>query len=463
MKGGGGQHAFKIREMHDQYGPVIRINPREVHIDGRADPAFWDILYSHSNKLDKDSAYYDGFGAGLSAVSTGPADLHRARRGAMANYFSMNNIRKYEPMVLEQISKLFARLEKCKTNDEVVDLGNAYRCLTTDVITSFAIPEPRTMLDLLDFGKDFNRLLRDFAKLITFQRHLKIVFPLLSAIPDWLTIRMDKTGASLQMVDFQRSYERQTQLAIDRKGNLAADQSPSILDSLATSSELKDRDKLAPRIIEEARNTVGAGTETTASTLTTLTFHLLSNPPILVKLKKELSSANPSSSTDELLDYRTLDPLPYLNACISESLRLTNPVTGRLPRINPRAATTCTTLSGTTYVFPPGTVMSMSMPDMHSNPSIFPSPSSFKPERWLKCTDEEKAGMQQAFVPFGRGSRACIGMELARMEVLLMAGNLFGRFGMELWETREEDVGWRHDFFAPFGPADSKGLRVKVV
>lgn len=39
-------------------GPIIRINPWEVHIDGRADPAFWDVLYSNSNKLDKDPWYY---------------------------------------------------------------------------------------------------------------------------------------------------------------------------------------------------------------------------------------------------------------------------------------------------------------------------------------------------------------------------------------------------------------------
>ena len=76
--GGGGQHAFKMREMHDIYGtytrcnyvaswlgrpnqctgPIIRINPWEVHIDGQADPAFWHVLYSQTNKLDKDGWFY---------------------------------------------------------------------------------------------------------------------------------------------------------------------------------------------------------------------------------------------------------------------------------------------------------------------------------------------------------------------------------------------------------------------
>lgn len=43
---------------HLMIGPCIRINPWEVHIDGQVDPVFWDVLYSNSNKLDKDSFYY---------------------------------------------------------------------------------------------------------------------------------------------------------------------------------------------------------------------------------------------------------------------------------------------------------------------------------------------------------------------------------------------------------------------
>lgn len=42
--------------------------------------------------------------------------------------------------------------------------------------------------------------------------------------------------------------------------------------------------------------------------------------------------------------------------------------------------------------------------------SVFPDPHSFRPERWLDCTDEEqKKAMNKAFVPFGRGTRMCIG------------------------------------------------------
>lgn len=381
----------------------------------------------------------------------------------MSSYFSMSNVRKYEPMVAKNVSKLLSRLTESNEKGEVVNLADAYRCLATDVVTSFAVPEPRKMLEVPDFGKGFNGLMRDFSRLIALQRHLLIVFPVVKAIPDWLTVRMDTTGASKMLVDYMQSFETQTKMVVKRNGKPPPDQAMSVLDAIYTSSELDQRDKVVSRIVEEAQNVVGAGTETTGATLTNLTYHLLVNPPILKILRAELSDAAHGSST--LLEYRTLEKLPYLQACINEALRLCCPVTGRLPRVNPRAPTSYTSPSGKTYTFPPGTVMSMSMPDLHFNASIFPDPHLFRPERWLEASPEKKASMQRFFVPFGKGSRSCLGMEVAKMELALTAGNVFHQLGgrLELWETSERDVSWAYDFFAPYVPADSPGLRVKVV
>ena len=376
----------------------------------------------------------------------------------MSNYFSSSNIRKYEPMVLRLLGKLCTRLDQCRSDGGVVDVTNAIACLTTDVVTTFATPEPRKMLDSPDFGKDFNRLIRDFAKFITYQRHLKIVFPILTAIPDWVTIRLDSTGAGLQMVEYQRSFERQSQLAVERNGIPPDGQAPSILDAVLRSAELGKSDKKVSRVVEEARNVVGAGTETTASTATATIYHVLANPAILQKLKKELHDA--SSGSKELLDFKTVDKLPYLQACINETLRIRPPVTGRLPRVNPRAAMTYTSPTGKAYTFPPGTAISMSATDLHYNRNIFPDPDVYKPERWIESTSEQKATMNQYHVPFSKGTRACIGQELARMELVLAIGNLFNKYDFELFETTQRDISFAENWFAPFQPLDSKGVRV---
>ena len=404
-----------------------------------------------------------GFGTGLSTVATTSSDVHRARRGAVSSYFSAASVRKSEPKVLKHISKLISRLQECGSNDEVIDLANAYRCLTLDVVSSFTVPEPRNMLELDDFGKGFNALMREFSKLITLHRHLKVINPLLESIPDWLLTAVDSSGTSRQILDFRGSFQKAAKQAFDRKGQPPPGEEPSILDTLYNSPELARTDRVMSYFVEESTNTVGAGTETTAATLGLLTFHVLSNRDVFDRLLAELSTL-PGDST-ELMGMRMLEKLPYLQACINEALRVSNPVTGRLPRFNPRAPTTYTTPDGgITYTFPPNTIMSMSMPDLHFNAAIFPSPRTFDPNRWIDSSPEQLKEMNRYFVPFSKGSRSCVGMEVAKMELVLTAGNIFRTLGrdMKLWETTERDVSWAYDFFAPYIPVDSKGLRVKL-
>lgn len=245
--------------------------------------------------------------------------------------------------------------------------------------------------------------------------------------------------------------------------------SPTVLDAIFTSDVIGPEEKTLPRMMAETQAILGAGTETTGNTLSNFVYNVLSNKSILHKLTTELEGA-PSTISNDLLDYKTLEKLPYLQACIKEALRLGMGVVGRLPRINQTEPMTYTTKtsnpeSSKTYTFPPGTVLSMSVIDMHLNSDIFPDPRRFRPERWLDYSSPAHLRqMEKCFVPFGKGMRACLGIELAKEELTLMAGNLFRRYGrnLELYETTERDVSIVHDYFAPFGPKDSKGVRVVV-
>ncbi|KAK5130047.1 hypothetical protein LTR08_002521 [Meristemomyces frigidus] len=77
-----------------------------------------------------------------------------------------------------------------------------------------------------------------------------------------------------------------------------------------------------------------AGTETTATLLSGLTFHLLKNPDKLAKLVTEIRSA---LASEEEITIERLQALPYLHACIEEGLRMYPPISNGLPRIVPPA------------------------------------------------------------------------------------------------------------------------------
>ena len=207
------------------------------------------------------------------------------------------------------------------------------------------------------------------------------------------------------------------------------------------------------RLAQEAQTLFGAGTETTGNTLSVTTFHLLADASKAERLKKELLGLSEDLSLP--LSQDDLQKLPYLSAVVSEGLRISSSATGLLPRVNPNAA-----IAYQSYLIPAGTAVSTSIPDVHFDESIFTNAHQFKPERWL---DDGGKALEKYLVPFGKGPRSCVGMALALAELYMVIGNVFRAFDMQLVDTTEEDMTMAHDFFSPFGPANSKGLRVAIL
>lgn len=134
---------------------------------------------------------------------------------------------------------------------------------------------------------------------------------------------------------------------------------------------------------------------------------------------------------------------------IKEGLRLSFGVIGRLPRVIPPGGATFHS-----HYLPQGTIVSMSSWMMHRDPTVFSSPNTFSPERWL-VSDAESRRLGHNMVPFGRGSRQCVGMPLAYTELYVTLGTLFRRFprGMRVWsEGTKEVIGDYEDFFSSYHP-----------
>lgn len=207
---------------------------------------------------------------------------------------------------------------------------------------------------------------------------------------------------------------------------------------------------------------VTAGSITTAHFLTRATYELLAHPSKLSILRSELQTA--ASQSLSPLKQNDLEKLPYLNAIVNETHRLTYGVPHRLMRISPTKPILFKSDTNTTWTIPPGTPVGMSSLSMHDNSSIFPSPHAFLPERWLE-SEEKKRELEKALVPFSRGSRQCAGMNLAAAEIYLTLFAIFGPSGvggnMRLFETeRERDVVIQRDWFNPVPGEGSRGVRV---
>lgn len=158
------------------------------------------------------------------------------------------------------------------------------------------------------------------------------------------------------------------------------------------------------RLQDEAQLVVAAGVTTTGWALSTAAFHIIDNPPIFEKLRKELESAIPDPSGP--LNWTELEKLPYLTGCVRESVRMSYAVTTRNPRLFSKSMTY------KAWEIPARTPISMTIVGVNDDEEIFPQARKFKPERWIgnpKAPDG--SSLERYFVGFGKGTRSCLGIK----------------------------------------------------
>ena len=216
---------------------------------------------------------------------------------------------------------------------------------------------------------------------------------------------------------------------------------------------------------------MGAGTLTTSWALSVATYHLLASPRILAKLKTEFKLA--IHDPDVPVELSMLDNLPYLHDVVQEAIRLSYGVASRLQRISPETSMIFTDpKTRKQWVIPPSTPVSMTSVLVHQDESIFSDAHSFIPERWI-----ENRRLDRYLVSFAKGSRQCLGINLAYAEMYLCLAAIFRRFGsggkqgvrmegdegvLELYETGLGDVEVKADGFVPLPEEGSKGVRIVV-
>ena len=199
-----------------------------------------------------------------------------------------------------------------------------------------------------------------------------------------------------------------------RRRTPANEDRPDVLDALLA-SDLSDSE-----IRDQTITLIAAGYDTTASAFAWTVLRAACASGVWAKLRAESDASLGSELTPPYVR-----DLTYADAVVRESLRLHPPGV-----FTPRQAVRDLALGN--FAIKKGTMILWSPYVAGRLATVWKEPLEFSPERFVDSDDEQQAAFDAAWMPFGRGPRACIGFALAQMELTLVLARLAQRVDVEL-------------------------------
>ncbi|KIW90514.1 uncharacterized protein Z519_09161 [Cladophialophora bantiana CBS 173.52] len=406
-------------ELHQRYGKVVRTGPNELCF---ADAASIKDIYGQSTEPCLKAPYfYDGFTlTGTSSVFSSTDRIGHARmRRLLSHGFSERGVLCFHDEIRIRIERYLSIMSQSTPTDANTESAIELHDLTHNLFLDIT--------SQLSFGKSFDILIgRDPEGARDIETYFNIS-PLFGVFPvaRYLPFGPFKAAREAQprIIRFVRSC------IDDFKVRLSQGTSQAGL--LRLMVEAKDEETNSSfsvnELIENAVIFIIAGSGTTAATLIYLLYEVGRRLEIQGKLEKEIRVTFPD--LDAFPDFETATKLPYLNCVMQEVLRLRAPIPTVAPRVSPGKAI------GGEYV-PAGTIVSNLAYTTQRDASVFHNPDSFIPERWEHPTAEMKVMHR----PFSTGPRNCVGMHLARVQLLLTVCALYQRFEISLDPRMTEDM-----------------------
>uniref|UniRef100_A0A667Z5H3 Cytochrome P450 3A n=1 Tax=Myripristis murdjan TaxID=586833 RepID=A0A667Z5H3_9TELE len=342
------------------------------------------------------------------AVSIVEDDDWKRIRSALSPSFTSGRLKEMYSIMLNHSSNLVKSLCKKAEADEVIEVKEVFGPYSMDVVTSTAFS-----VDVDSINQPSDPFVANIKRMVKFNflnplLVLVVLFPFLSPIFE----KMDVSFFPAEVLDFFYNFLKR--IKADRNKNehkSRVDFMQLMVDSQI--SEKTEEDKNSNKgltdheILSQAMIFIFAGYETSSSTMCFLAYNLATHPDIQKALQDEIDEAFPDKSRPT---YEGLMQMEYLDMVFSESQRL-YPIANRLERI----AKTSVEINGVTI--PKGTTVMIPVYTLHREPTLWPEPEAFKPERFSK---ENKDNIDpSAYLPFGAGPRNCIGMRFALLMMKL--------------------------------------------
>jgi cytochrome P450 len=381
--------------LHAQYGPIVRVGPNLYSI---AHPDRG--VYGIGSKFKK-SDWYEGWKHPSPDRWTLFPDQdikrHAETRKKFQNLYSMSSLVSYERYIDECVEIFLQRMASFSSSSESIDMAHWFQCYAFDVMGDITYSE---RFGFLDNGEDIGGLLAALDSSMVYSTLAGIyawahpyLYAIMEKIPGSGAAGRDFLMKFVQQKISERNHAR-TKLDGDTKQqrlDASGDAPKDFLDKLTDAHE-RDPQKVTPyHIFMMALSNIVAGSDTTAVSLSSLLYHLVTRPSTLAKLREEIKEYDAQrTSPGGSISFKEAHAMPYLQAVIKEALRM-HPATG-LPlwRVVPEGGAH---IAG--HQLPEGATIGINSWVAHYNPSVFgPDVDVFRPERWLEAEREKGQQLQ---------------------------------------------------------------------
>ncbi|KAK4039424.1 cytochrome P450 [Parachaetomium inaequale] len=420
-----------------RYGPVVRLGPNHLSY---TDVGAWKDIFGHRagehiklQENPKSRMFYrdqiiDRSKTDATNIIDADREEHSRLRRAVAGGFSEKAMREQEPVIAGYVDMLVDGIRRRSEKGEEVDIVKWYNWATFDVVGDLVFAESFGCLEG-ERGHPFVNLVTGLAAQAAEFTAMK--YAGLQKVPGfkWGLNKVVKFVAKDLFSEMQRVMGAKLQHRLEVK-----EERTDLFEGLMSKREEWNLDM--NRLQANAAILAAAGSETTASLLTGVSFLLLQNPDAMEKLKHEVRSSFNGVAD---ITITSVGRLPYLLACLNEGLRRYPPAVSNLPReVHEGGEMICGEF------VPEETIVEVQHYAMNHSSQHWHDPFAFKPERWLNKVDSELGEAKErgekdadgdrleAMQTFSVGPRNCVGRNLAYAEMRLIMARIIFEFDMEL-------------------------------
>ncbi|SER91941.1 Cytochrome P450 [Streptomyces sp. yr375] len=364
---------------------LIHIGTRPVYVLNSPD-LIHRVLVTDARNFDKGKMMDKARPFTGNGLVNASAAHHRRQRRMIQPSFHRDMIAHYGEVMIRSVGEHTAEWrdgQRVRVDEEIQRL--VMKILTATLFASpaahHAIAEVHRSLPVFNDGITRRTLLPELA----------------NRIPTPGNRRFDRAAAGLRSVvqDLISIYRR------------SGEDHGDLLSMLVSAQDVETGQTMTDKEVQDETITLLVGALETVTSLLVWLFHVLGeNPEIDQRVHTEVAD----TIGDRPIQIGDYPKLAYTRSVVCEALRLHHPLWILMRRaINPIRLGQFTVPAGAELVFSQAT--------LHRDPVLYPAPMTFRPERWLDSSTDERSN---SFIPFGGGSRLCIGDRFAWMEMVLV-------------------------------------------